>query len=186
VTTPAGKVGTVPVTLETVESDATAGVQPATSSFTYTQPPAQTVTVHRSGNGSGKVTSSPKGISCPKTCTHKFAFGTSVTLKPKASKGSAFAGWSGACKGKKTCKVTANETLSTTAEFALTNCVVPNVTGKTLSAAKKALVAHFCSAGKITHSSSSKAKSGHVASQQPKPGAHLKHGSRVNLTVGKG
>src|SRR5262249_6835477 len=149
VTTPAGTVGRVPVTLETVESDATAGVQPATGSFTYTQPPAQTLTVHRSGSGSGKVTSSPTGISCPKRCTHKFAFGTAVTLKPKATKGSAFAGWSGACKGKKTCKVTANETLSTTAKFTLKNCVVPNVTGKTLSAPKKALKAHFCAAGKI-------------------------------------
>jgi hypothetical protein len=185
-TTPPGKVGTVPVTLETVESDATAGVQPATGTFTYTQPPAQTLTVHRSGNGSGKVTSSPSGISCPKTCTHKFTFGTSVTLKPKASKGSAFAGWSGACTGKKTCKVTANETLAATAKFTLENCVVPNVTGKTLSAAKKALRAHFCSAGTITHASSSKAKSGHVVLQEPKPGTHLRHGGKVSLTVGRG
>jgi hypothetical protein len=186
VTAPAGSVGTVPVTLETVESDATAGVPPATGSFTYTQPPAQTLTVHRSGNGSGKVTSSPKGISCPKTCTHKFAFGMSVTLKQKALRGSTFAGWSGACTGKKTCKVTANETLSATAKFTLKNCVVPKVTGKKLSAAKKALKAHFCKAGKITHASSSKAKSGHVVSQKPKPGTHLKHNGKVSLRVGKG
>jgi hypothetical protein len=186
VTAPAGKVGTVPVTLETVESDATAGVAPATGSFTYTQPPAQTLTVHRSGNGSGKVTSAQKGISCPKTCSHEFAFGTSVTLKSKASKGSAFAGWSGACTGRKTCKVTTNKTLSVTARFTLKNCVVPHLTGKTVSAAKKALTAHFCKVGKITHATSKKVKTGHVVSQKPKPGTHLRHNGKVNLTVGKG
>jgi uncharacterized repeat protein (TIGR02543 family) len=183
--TPPGKVGTVPVTLETVESDAS-GVAPATGSFTYTQPPAQTLTVHRSGNGSGRVKSSPAGINCTKTCSHKFTFGTSVTLKATASKGSTFAGWSGACTGKKTCKVTANEALSVTAKFTLRNCVVPKVTGKTLSAAKRALKTHFCSAGKIKHVFSSRVKKGRVALQKPKPGTHLRHNGKVSLTVSKG
>ena len=61
VTTPPGKVGTAPVVLSTVESDTSAGVSPASATFTYTQPPAQTVTVHRTGNGAGKVTSTPTG-----------------------------------------------------------------------------------------------------------------------------
>jgi hypothetical protein len=99
VTTPPGTVGTVPVTLSTVESDAT-GAAPATGTFTYTQPPAQALTVHRRGKGTGRITSSPRGISCGKTCTHQFAYGTSVTLKAKAAKGSTFSGWSGACAGK--------------------------------------------------------------------------------------
>jgi len=116
VTAPAGHVGTVTLKLETVESDATGG-PPATASFTYTKPPKQTVKVHKTGNGSGTVTSSPAGIKCGKTCSHKFAFGTKVTLKAKAAKGSRFAGWSGGCKGKKSCKAIADEALSLTAKF---------------------------------------------------------------------
>jgi len=187
VTAPAvGTVGTVPVTLETVESDAT-NAAPATGSFTYTQPPAQTVTAHKSGNGSGKITSSPSGISCPKTCTHNFKYGSSVTLKAKASTGSSLTGWTGACSGRKaTCKVTVNEALSVTAKFTLKSCVVPNVKGKTLSAAKRALKGHFCRAGKIKHAFSGKVKTGRVISQSPNAGKHLKHNSKVGLTVSKG
>jgi hypothetical protein len=118
VTAPAGNVGNVPVTLDTVESDAT-GAPAAQTSFTYTKAPAQTLIVHRSGSGKGKITSSPKGISCPKTCSHKFAFGTLVTLKAKASRGSAFAGWQGAvgCSKKSRCKVDVNAVLAVTAKF---------------------------------------------------------------------
>ena len=187
VTTPAASVGTVPVTLSTVESDTSSGVSPATASFTYTQPPAQTLTAHKSGTGSGRMTSSPAGISCPKTCTHKFTFGSTVTLRAKASKGSSFTGWSGACSGhKSTCKVTPNAALSVTATFTLENCVVPNVEGKTLSAARRALDAHFCRAGKIGHAFSHKVSAGRVISEKPKPGNHLKHNGKVGLTVSKG
>ncbi|HEX5174520.1 MAG TPA: protease pro-enzyme activation domain-containing protein [Gaiellaceae bacterium] len=185
VTAPAGTVGTVPVTLQTVESEAT-GAPPAHGQFTYTQPPKQTLTVHRSGNGTGKVTSSPAGISCGKTCSHRFAFGTSVNLKARAAKGSSFAGWSGGCTGKSTCKVKTNATLKVTAKFTLRSCVVPKVTGKTLTAAKRALKAHFCAAGKVEQAFSSKVKKGRVISQKPKPGRHLRHGGRVGLTISKG
>jgi hypothetical protein len=117
VTAPAGSAGTVPVSLDTVESDAT-GAAAATGSFTYTKLPAQTLTVRRSGNGSGKVTSTPAGINCPHKCSHKFAFGKSVTLKARASKGSSFAGWAGACSGKKPrCKVKANAARTVKARF---------------------------------------------------------------------
>src|SRR5262249_45404909 len=89
VTTPPGTVGNVPVKLETVESLVT-GAPAATTSFSFTKPPLQTLRIQKTGNGSGKITSSPKGISCPKTCSHKFTYGTSVTLKAKASPGSVF------------------------------------------------------------------------------------------------
>jgi hypothetical protein len=187
VTTPPGTVGTAAVALSTVESDTSAGVSPASATFTYTQPPAQTVTVHRTGNGAGKITSTPKGISCTKkTCSHNFTFGTKVTLKVRASTGSSFAGWTGACVGKKTCKLTADQGLSVTARFTLENCVVPKITGKTLAAARRALKAHFCTAGKINHVFSTKVKKGRVALQKPKPGTHLKHNGKVSLTVSKG
>jgi Pro-kumamolisin, activation domain/IPT/TIG domain/PASTA domain len=183
VTAPAGTVGTVPVTLHTVESDAT-GAPAATSSFTYTKPFA--LAVHKAGGGSGKVTSVPAGISCGKKCSHAYPFGTVVTLKEKAAKSSTFVHWSGACSGKAACKVTAKAALKVTAKFALKNCVVPNVKGKSLSAAKRALKAHFCAAGKIKHALSSRVRKGHVIAQSPKPRSHLRHGGKVSLTVSEG
>jgi hypothetical protein len=113
---PAGHVGKVPITLETVESDAT-GAPSATASFTYTKPFA--LKIHKSGSGSGKVTSSPAGIKCPKKCSHAFAFGKTVTFKAKAVKGSRFAGWSGRCRGKTTCKLKISGPFTETARFAL-------------------------------------------------------------------
>ena len=65
-------------------------------------------------------------------------------------------------------------------------CVVPKVTGKTLSAAKRAIVSHACSVGAIKHAASRSVKKGHVISQKPKPGSRLKHGAKVNLVVSKG
>jgi hypothetical protein len=183
VTAPAGAVGKVPVTLETVESDAT-GAPAASGSFTYTKPFA--LRVRRSGNGSGKLTSSPAGISCPKKCTHAFIFGKTVTLKAKAAKGSTFAGWSGACRGKVTCKLKIGGPLTETARFTLENCVVPNVKGKSLSAAKRALKAHLCSAGKIRHAFSNAVQRGRVISERPKPGSHLRHNGKVSLMLSDG
>ena len=75
------------------------------------------LTVSKSGKGTGKVTSSPRGIACGKTCGHGYAYGTVVTLKANAAKGSKFSGWSGACKGSRMCKVTANDDVSVKAKF---------------------------------------------------------------------
>jgi hypothetical protein len=75
------------------------------------------IAVSKSGKGKGKVTSSPRGIACGKTCTHGYTYGTVVTLKAKAAKGSKFSGWSGACKGRHSCKVTAIDGASVKAKF---------------------------------------------------------------------
>jgi List-Bact-rpt repeat protein len=75
------------------------------------------LTVSRAGKG--KVTSSPGGIACGRVCSHGYAYGTSVTLKAKAAKGSRFSGWSGACKGSRSCKVTANSNITVKAKFVL-------------------------------------------------------------------
>src|SRR6185437_15039296 len=73
VKTPPHPVGPVTVSLNTVESVVTPGVPAATGSFTYTTPPKEILTVHKRGSGSGKVTSSPAGISCGATCSVGFA-----------------------------------------------------------------------------------------------------------------
>ena len=77
-----------------------------------------TLTVSRSGAGSGTVTSSPAGISCGSTCSASFNSGTSVTLTASVASGSVFAGWSGGgCSGTGTCTVTMNAGTSVTATF---------------------------------------------------------------------
>jgi hypothetical protein len=75
------------------------------------------ITVSKSGRGKGKVTSAPGGIACGKACTHGYAYGTVVTLKAKAAKGSKFSGWSGACKGSHRCKVATNDNVAVKAKF---------------------------------------------------------------------
>jgi len=152
----------------------------------------ETLTVSKSGTGSGSVTSSPAGISCGATCLHQFAHGTSVTLTATPAAGSTFTGWSGACSGTGSCGVTMNSATSVTAPFSLkpkpklATCLVPKLKGKLLKAARRALKTHNCSLGRVKHFFSSKVKKGRVISQRPKWGKRLKHGSKVNLVVSKG
>jgi len=75
------------------------------------------LTVTLGGTGSGKVTSSPAGISCPGTCSTNFNNGTVVTLTATASSGSTFVGWSGACIGTGTCSVTMSAAQAVNATF---------------------------------------------------------------------
>ncbi|KKU21993.1 MAG: hypothetical protein UX33_C0017G0009 [Candidatus Azambacteria bacterium GW2011_GWC1_46_13] len=77
----------------------------------------KTLTVSKSGAGSGTVTSSPAGINCGADCSENYIDGTSVTLTASASAGSTFTGWSGACSGTGTCAVTMNSAQSATANF---------------------------------------------------------------------
>jgi len=81
---------------------------------------AKVLTVLKAGTGSGKVTSTPAGISCTATCTHAFAAGTVVTLTASAKSGSKFTGWSGACSGTGKCVVTMSAAKSVKATFKLT------------------------------------------------------------------
>ena len=55
------------------------------------------------GPGTGTVTSSPPGISCPASCLATFPEGTSVTLTAAANVGSELGSWSGECGGSGTC-----------------------------------------------------------------------------------
>lgn len=76
-----------------------------------------TLTVTKSGSGSGSVSSSPAGISCGSDCTEDYTDGTSVTLTASPASGSSFSGWSGACSGTESCKVTMDDEKSVNAEF---------------------------------------------------------------------
>jgi uncharacterized delta-60 repeat protein len=90
-----------------------------------------TLTVARSGNGSGSVTSKPAGIDCGSTCSSAYAYGATVTLTAVPAAGSVFAGWSGACSGTGACAVTLNADTSVTATFDLaTNILTIAKAGK--------------------------------------------------------
>jgi hypothetical protein len=79
-----------------------------------------TLTVSKSGTGSGTVTSSPAGINCGDDCSETYSKVQKVKLTAKADTSSTFAGWSGGgCSGTKTCTVTVGAPVTVTAGFAL-------------------------------------------------------------------
>ena len=84
-----------------------------------TPPGTYALTVSKSGNGTGVVTSSPGGINCGATCSANFTSGASVSLTATPASGSTFAGWSGACAGTGACMVSMNSVVSVTATFGL-------------------------------------------------------------------
>ncbi|MEI6206917.1 MAG: SUMF1/EgtB/PvdO family nonheme iron enzyme [Desulfuromonadales bacterium] len=75
------------------------------------------LTVSKTGSGSGTITSSPTGISCGATCSASYTSGTSVTLTATPYSGSSFAGWSDACSGTGTCSVTMDTAKNVIATF---------------------------------------------------------------------
>ncbi len=87
------------------------------ATFTLGTPPTYTLTVAKSGTGSGTVTSSG-GINCGATCSAAYASGTVVTLTATPASGYSFTGWSGACTGSiPTCAVTMSSAQAVTATF---------------------------------------------------------------------
>jgi hypothetical protein len=80
--------------------------------------PVYTLTVGKSGSGSGSVSSDLGGISCGSTCGAGYDDGTVVTLTASAGSGSRFAGWSGGgCSGTGSCVVTMSGGRNVTANF---------------------------------------------------------------------
>lgn len=61
--------------------------------------PEHTLTVGKTGDGEGTVTSVPGGISCGSFCSATFPSGTWVSLTALPAAGSSFGGWSGDCSG---------------------------------------------------------------------------------------
>lgn len=78
-----------------------------------------TLSVDKTGAGSGTVTSFPAGIDCGVDCGEAYGDGTVVTLTAAPAVGSVFSGWSGDCTGTGTCVVTMSQARSVTAMFSV-------------------------------------------------------------------
>ena len=88
----------------------------------------RTLSVAKSGTGSGSIASSPFGINCGLTCTngqYQYVHGSIVTLNAAPATNSYFAGWSGDCVSQAlSCKVTVDAVKNVTASFTTTPPVV--------------------------------------------------------------
>ncbi len=67
--------------------------------------------------GRGRVVSRPAGIDCPRRCAAEVPVDRVVALKPQPSKGWAFAGWAGGCRGSGTCAIRVSADLTVSARF---------------------------------------------------------------------
>jgi hypothetical protein len=90
----------------TVAMDAAGAV---TATFTRSAPGGNGTTSYRLSvdvSGSGRVLSTPTGISCVRSCSARFGSSSTVSLRAVARKGWRFAGWSVPCAGSvRTCTV---------------------------------------------------------------------------------
>ena len=151
------------------------------------------LTVQKLGTGAGSVTSNPIGVDCGATCSDLFA-PEQVTLTATPGAGSVFTGWSGACSGTGTCQVQMSADESVAATFSLATptsmpkppaCIAPKTKGKSLTVARRMIKRAHCRTGTVKRSFS-KVKKGHVISQTPGRGRHLRNGAKVNLLVSRG
>jgi hypothetical protein len=146
----------------------------------------EALTVTKSGSGAGLVSSDDGGISCGSTCSHFYEPGTKVGLLPTPAAGSTFVGWSGDLCYYDLCVLVMNTPYTVTATFAKIVCVVPDLKGKSLSAAKRDIRRSHCKVGAVTQVFSTTTTRGKVVSQSPGRGERLKDGARVALVVSKG
>ena len=76
-----------------------------------------TLTVSKSGTGSGTVTGSSATINCGTTCSVSLNAGTLVTLTATPASDGTFTGWTGACTGTETCTLQMSANRNVTAIF---------------------------------------------------------------------
>ncbi len=93
----------------------------------YTKP--IDLSIIKTGDGSGGVTSNPAGIDCGNSCFASFDYNTTVSLTAAAAAGSTFTGWSGSgCSGTDACTISIKGAMSVTANFTLTHTATPTST----------------------------------------------------------
>jgi pimeloyl-ACP methyl ester carboxylesterase len=80
---------------------------------------------------------------------------------------------------------TAARSISYTVVPRVVRCVVPNVRGKRLAAARRAIIRASCSVGRVRRVRSARVRPGRVVSQTPKPGRRLRKGAKVHLVLSR-
>ena len=103
-----------------VEATNSAGSEYEFSPNEIVVPALAGVTVTKTGDGAGTVSSAPAGIVCGVSCSALFEEGTAITLTAVADSGSEFTGWSGACSGTGPCSFTLGAGVEVIADFART------------------------------------------------------------------
>jgi hypothetical protein len=77
-----------------------------------------TLSIQRTGAGSGTVDASVAGLDCGTICSHDYEDGTAMVLIATPVAGSTFAGWSGGgCSGAGRCQIAINADTQVTATF---------------------------------------------------------------------
>jgi Divergent InlB B-repeat domain len=90
----------------------------------------RTLTVQRTGGGSGTVTSSPAGINCGTDCTEQVNDGAQMTLTATAASGHAFRGWTGCDSvNGNNCTVTMGSDRTVSAKFVARRSLTVKKTG---------------------------------------------------------
>lgn len=108
--------GIYAVKLTVTDSDGSTNTLTRTNYITVT-PPGYTLTINKTGTGSGMITSTPAGIDCGSDCNETYSIVTTVTITALPDAGSTFTGWAGGgCSGTGDCMVTmvANKTITST------------------------------------------------------------------------
>ncbi|HDH10830.1 MAG TPA: 6-bladed beta-propeller [Nitrospirae bacterium] len=130
--------GTYTVKLKVTDSDGSTDTLIRTNYITVT-PPVYSLTITKTGSGSGTVTSSPAGIDCGTDCTETYDEDTVVTLSAIPDAGSYFTGWTGGgCSGSGDCTVTINADTEITATFDTCSNPPARITGTYYSTLQEA------------------------------------------------
>jgi hypothetical protein len=76
--------------------------------------------------------------------------------------------------------------IAATRAGSITKCIVPNLKGKKLATAEKAIVLAHCAVGKVKKARNRHVKKGRVVAQSPAAGKSLPAGTTVSLVVSRG
>lgn len=106
------------------------------------------LSVRQPGDGSGAVRGAQ--ISCPHTCSAGYPAGTQVTLSARASPGSIFSGWSGACTGAGACTITMSLARKVVARFVIPPPHGTRITSANINSSKGTATFKFTAAGTVS------------------------------------